>query len=211
MTTLNTLLWRNQGQTLTPELIVGIQANFDECLATGEPPLPVHGHWEAAPNLRPSSKTLVLDQHERVAQWVAERTGCSTHAWAGFGCLGLEEHGELVAGVVMESYTGRNANVHVAGVGRNWLNKNMLLTCFIYCFNYLGLKRLTGLVPASNKEALAFDLHLGFKHEFTMIDGAKDGDLEVLVMRREDCRFLSIADNPCQRDSVCTEVGRDAT
>ncbi len=211
MTDLATLLWRNQGQVLTPELIVGLQACYDEAMVTGEPPIPVPGDWLPAPNLRPSSKTLVLDQHERVAQWVAERTGCSTHAWAGFGCLGLEENGELVAGVVMESYTGRNANVHVAGVGRNWLNKNMLLTCFIYCFNYLGLKRLTGLVPASNKEALAFDLHLGFKHEFTMIDGAKDGDLEVLVMRREDCRFLSIADNPCQRDSVCTEVGRDAT
>ena len=190
MTTLNSLLWRNQGQVLTPELIVGIQANFDECLVTGEPPVPVPGDWLPAPHLRSSSKTLVLDQHERVAQWVAERTGCSAHAWAGFGCLGLEENGELVAGVVMESYTGRNANVHVAGVGRSWMNRNMLVTFFHYAFNHLGLQRLTGLVPASNPTALAFDLHLGFKHEYTMPDGAKDGDLHILCMRREDCRFL---------------------
>ncbi len=189
-TTLNRLLWRNQGQTLTPELIVGMQANFDECLATGEPPVPIPGNWIAAPNLRPSRKTLVLDQHERVAQWVAERAGASVHAWAGYVCLGLEEEGELVAGVVMESFTGRSANMHVAGVGRNWVNRNMLQTCFIYAFDHLGLQRLTGLVPASNTAALAFDLHLGFRHEYTLVDGAKDGDLHILCMRRADCRFL---------------------
>ncbi len=190
MTTLNSLLWRNQGQTLTPELIVGIQASFDECLVTGEPPVPIPGNWIAAPNLRPSRKTLVLDQHERVAQWVAERAGASVHAWAGYVCLGLEEEGELVAGVVMESFTGRSANMHVAGVGRNWLNRNMIQTCFIYAFDHLGLQRLTGLVPASNTAALAFDLHLGFRHEYTLVDGAKDGDLHILCMRRADCRFL---------------------
>ena len=190
MTDLAALLWRNQGQTLTPELIVGLQACYDEVMATGEPPIPVPGDWLPAPHLRPSRKTLVLDQHERVAQWVAARAGCSAHAWAGYVCLGLEDAGELVAGVVMESFTGRSANMHVAGVGRNWLNRNMLQTCFIYAFDHLGLQRLTGLVPASNTAALAFDLHLGFRHEYTLVDGAKDGDLHILCMRRADCRFL---------------------
>ena len=203
MSDLATLLWRNQGQVLTPELIVGLQACYDECLATGEPPVPVPGDWLPAPHLRPSSKTLVLDQHERVAQWVAERTGCSAHAWAGYVCLGLEDAtGMLVAGVVLESFTGRSANMHVAGVGRNWLNRNLINTCFLYVFNHLGLKRITGLVPSSNKVALEFDFHLGFRHEFTIVDGAKDGDLEVLVMRREDCRFLSIADNAGYRGTI---------
>ena len=191
MTDLATLLWRNQGQVLTPELIVGLQACYDEAMVTGEPPIPVPGDWLPAPNLRPSSKTLVLDQHERVAQWVAAQAGCSANAWAGYVCLGLEDAtGMLVAGVVLESLTGRSANMHVAGVGRNWMNRNMIQTCFLYVFKYLGLKRITGLVPASNQEALAFDLHLGFTLEHTMIDGAKDGDLHILGMRREDCRFL---------------------
>lgn len=191
MTDLATLLWRNQGQVLTPELIVGLQACYDEAMVTGEPPIPVPGDWLPAPNLRPSSKTLVLDQHERVAQWVAAQAGCSAHAWAGYVCLGLEDaDGMLVAGVVLESFTGRSANMHVAGVGKNWMNRNMLTTCFLYVFKHLGLQRLTGLVPASNTAALAFDLHLGFRHEYTLVDGAKDGDLHILCMRRADCRFL---------------------
>lgn len=189
--TLNELLWRNQGQVLTPELIVGIQVNFDESLVTGEPPIPIPGNWVAAENLRPSNKTLVLDQHERVATWVAARADCSVHAWAGYVCLGLEdESGKLIAGVVLESYNGRNANVHVAGIGRNWVNRNMLVTFFNYAFRHLKVERLTGLVPSTNHQALAFDKHLGFQWEATLKGAAKDGDLEILVMRREDCRYL---------------------
>lgn len=190
--TLEDILWRNRGQQLTPELIFGLLNSIvhaDE-LSTADPPISIPGDWVAAPNLKPSSKTLVLDQHKRVADWVAAQTNCSSHAWAGYVCLGLEEDGKLVAGVVLESYNGRNANAHIAGIGRNWMNRQMLLTFFIYVFNHLKLTRLTGLVPASNQAALAFDYHVGFKHEATLKDAAKDGDMEVLVMRREDCRYL---------------------
>ena len=192
MSPLYTLLVRNQGQVLTPELILGLthaHAAIDR-LATGEPPQPLDGPWVAAPNLRPSNRRLVLDEHERVATWVAEQAGCSVHAWAGYTCIGLEVDGRLTAGVVLESFTGRGANIHVAGVGKYWLNRNWLYSTFHYCFNVLHLKRLTGLVPASNQAALAFDQHIGFQYETTVVDGAADGDLIILRMRPEDCRYL---------------------
>ena len=195
---LHQILWRNQGQVLTPELIVGVLHGAELAESeplTASPPIPIPGDWVAAPNLRASNKRLVLDQHQRVADWVAQQTACSSHAWAGYVCLGLEDEQEkLIAGVVLEGYNGRNANVHIAGVGRHWLNRNMLTTFFHYCFNHLGLTRLTGLVPVSNAAALAFDLHAGFKLEYTMPDGARDGDLHILAMRREDCRFLPRVD-----------------
>ena len=187
------LLWRNQGNTLTPELIVGLLhgAEYVGTLSTASVPLPIAGDWEAAPNLRESPKRLVLDEHGRVAEWVAQQTGCSAAAWAGYVCLGLEDaQGMLIAGVVLEGYNGRNANVHLAGIGKHWLNRNMLTTFFHYAFNHLKLTRLTGLVPASNGAAMAFDLHAGFRPEAVLVDGAPDGDLYVLVMRREDCRYL---------------------
>lgn len=193
MSDLANLLWRNQGNTLTPELIVGLLhgAAYEPVLSTASIPQALHGEWVAAPNLRPSNKRLVQEQHQRIAEWVAAQTGCSAEAWAGYVCLGLEDStGMLVAGVVLESYNGRNANVHVAGVGRQWLNRNMLTSFFHYCFNHLKLMRLTGLVAASNGAALVFDKHLGFRYEATLVDAAPDGDLVVLVMRREDCRYL---------------------
>lgn len=190
--TLHDLLARNQGNVLTPELITGLtqHALYLERLTT-EVPEAVTDSWVAPDSLRPSNTRLVLDQHQRIADFVANLSGCSAEAWAGYVTLGLEtQAGELVAGIVLENYNGRNANVHVAGVGKHWLNRNLLVTFFSYCFDHLQLTRLTGLVAASNQAALTFDLHLGFRHEFTMRDGAKDGDLHILVMRRDDCRFL---------------------
>ena len=194
-TDLAALLWRNEGSRLTPELIVGLlhgAAYFEpQALSTATVPEPVPGDWVAAPSLRESHKRLVLDQHQRVAEWVARQTGCSAEAWAGYVCLGLEnEAGELLAGIVLESYNGRSANVHIAGVGRQWMNRNMLTTFFHYCFNHLQLKRLTGLTPASNAAALAFNRHLGFEVEYVMPDGAADGDLVIQVLRPENCRYI---------------------
>lgn len=193
MNPLADLLWRNEGNRLTPELIVGLLhgADYLDQLATGTAPTPIQGDWVAAPRLRESNKRLVLDQHQRVAEWVASQTGCSDAAWAGYVCLGLEnEAGELLAGIVLESYNDRSANVHIAGVGRQWMNRNMLVTFFHYCFNHLKLKRLTGLTPASNAPALAFNRHVGFEVEYVMPDGAPDGDLVIQVLRPENCRYI---------------------
>ena len=188
MTDLPTLLAPYLGQTLTPELVQ--QITDLTTLTTADVPEPIAGDWVAAPGVRPSPWRLVLDEHQRVAEWVAAQTDCSAHAWAGYVCVGLEKSGALVAGVVLESYNGRNANIHVAGVGKHWLSRNLLTTIFHYAFNHLKLKRLTGLVPASNVAALDFDRHIGFELEYVMPDGAKDGDLCILVMRPEQCRYL---------------------
>lgn len=191
MDTLDNILRRNLGQVLTPELVAGI-------LQSAGPPeleaaLPVRGAptdpqipaW--AP---PSHRRLVIDEHARIAQWVAERAGCDVHAWAGYVCIGVEQGDDLVAGVVLESFTGSNANIHVAGVGRHWLNRALLFTVFDYAFNQLGLRRLTGYVQANNANALRFDTHLGFVPEAVIRDGAPSGDVIVLAMYPETCRYL---------------------
>ena len=188
---LSNILHRNQGQVLTPELIAGIVLAMqqEERLVTGEPPMTLPTGYTPTVPLRPSNKRLVLDDHPRVAAFVAQQTDSDMN-WIGYFGLGLELDGELVAGVIIESYTGRNANIHVAGIGKHWLNRNYLAVVFDFCFNRLGLQRLTGLVEADNAAALRFDTHLGFKHEYTMPDGGRHGDLHILCMRREDCRYL---------------------
>ena len=185
------ILHRNQGQVLTPELIAGIvlATQQEERLAAALPPIALPSGYVPSFPLRPSDKRLVLDDHPRVAAFVAQQAGCEM-TWAGYFGIGLEQDGELVAGVILESYTGRNANIHVAGIGKHWLNRNFLLTVFDFCFNRLGLQRLTGLVEADNAAALRFDTHLGFRLEYTMPDGGRHGDCHILVMRREDCRYL---------------------
>lgn len=138
----------------------------------------------------PAASVLITDQHARIADWVATRTGCDAHTWAGYVCFGLERDGELRVGVVFEGFTGTSANIHAAAVNAHAFTRAFFEVVFGYAFNQLKLKRLTGLVSAKNAAALRFDRHLGFEDEAVLKDGCEDGDVIVLVMRPETCRFL---------------------
>lgn len=182
------LLWRNQGAVLTPELVMGLCLGLDSILSQ---PVASSVPSTQAPDYQGADHPrLVADDRVRVARWVAERVG-QHELWSGFGAIGLaDREGHLVAGFVVEGLTGTNAFVHIAGEGRRWLNKSFLFACFDYVFNQIGLKRITGMVPVANKDALRFDKHLGFIEEFVIKDGNPSGDVAVLGMRREDCRWL---------------------
>lgn len=134
-------------------------------------------------------KQVIVGQDERVGPWVCERTGGTWIPGRG-STIGLEEDGELIAGTLYEDYNGANVNVHLAGIGKKWLNREFLWFCFYYPFEQLKVKRLTGIVPSCNDDAMRFDLHIGFRHETTLKDAHPKGDIHILVMRREDCRWL---------------------
>jgi RimJ/RimL family protein N-acetyltransferase len=103
--------------------------------------------------------------------------------------IGLDRDGELIAGVLYDNFNGKSVCMHVAGVG-NWLNRDFLRVCFDYPFNQMKVGKLIGLVDSGNAKALKFDRHLGFVSEALIKDAGKTGDLHILTMTREQCRFL---------------------
>jgi RimJ/RimL family protein N-acetyltransferase len=182
------ILWRNQGNLLTPELVAGLLQGvayaLDRPANTGDV-----GSVDPAMYDAPGPRMVVHDQ-ARVATWVAAQIGMGT-PFSGYGAIGLEDaDGNMTAGFVIENFTDTNATCHIAGVGRRWLSRPFLFACFDYAFRQLGLKRLTGFVSAANHDALRFDRHLGFEDEFVIKDGCADGDVIMLVMWRDKCRFL---------------------
>ena len=135
---------------------------------------------------------MIVFDADRIGPWVCERAGGTWVKGRGTA-IGLEDgsSGELLAGVLYDDWNGANVNMHVAAVpGRKWLNREFLRVCFDYPFNQLHVKRVTGLVASVNLDAMRFDLHLGFKLEATLKDAHPEGDMNILVMRREDCRWL---------------------
>jgi hypothetical protein len=102
--------------------------------------------------------------------------------------------GNLRGGVVYSGYTGRGGSVgmHAAGLDPRWISRDLLWVCFDYPFNQLAVKKIFGQVPASKPDVLDFDLALGFKYVTTIEDVYPDGDMILLAMYREDCRFLRI-------------------
>jgi RimJ/RimL family protein N-acetyltransferase len=100
--------------------------------------------------------------------------------------------GELLGGVIFTDYTRASITVHMAGFVKNWANRDLIWCVFHYAFEQLGVKKIFGQVPASNEEALQIDLKLGFSIETRVKDVFVDGDLIVVSMYRDQCRWLKL-------------------
>jgi len=108
-----------------------------------------------------------------------------------YQAIGLERDGEIAAAVIFNLYSGADVAMHVAAVpGRRWLVREYIKACFGYPFLQLGVRRISGFVPAKNLEARRFDEHLGFKYEGIMRHALPDDDVIVYGMIREHCRWL---------------------
>ena len=134
--------------------------------------------------------TLVYGQEDRLLPWAAARNGVSGFRRDAYA-IGLERDGDLCAVVVFDDFSECNVNMHIASDGtKRWMNKDLLIAAFAYPFVQLGLRRVTGLVPSRNAQALSFDEHLGFVREGLCRHGFPDDDMVVLGLLRADCRFI---------------------
>lgn len=132
---------------------------------------------------------LVFDQVDRVGAWVAQQVN-QLSSWGSFYALGIEQDGEIVAGVVVNNFNGANATCHIAVLKPVKLLPKLIYHACDYAFNHCRLKRLTGMVPTNEPKVIEFDKHIGFEEEFVMKDGAPGADMMVLVMRHDNCRWL---------------------
>lgn len=132
---------------------------------------------------------LIYGDEARLLSWASERIGLTFRADA---CtIGLERDGELAAVVVYDTFSQADCCMHVASDGtRAWMTKALLLAAFAYPFLQLRLRRVTGMVPAKNTQAMAFDEHIGFVREGYHPKALPDDDLVSLGLLRENCRFI---------------------
>ena len=135
------------------------------------------------------SSRILLGANERVCAWMQER-GAGTVYHPRSQCIGYLRDGKLIAGVMYEGWNNATIWMHVAGEGKNWLNKEFLKVAFDYPFRQLGAKVIVGLVASTNLEAQKFDEHVGFTKLAVIPDGHRSGDLWIYTLRREDCRWL---------------------
>lgn len=133
---------------------------------------------------------MIVVGGDELCRWVAERTGGAYYSGSG-SSIGLLKDGAIVAGVLYDNFTGKAVQMHVASDGsRKWMNREYLRTCFDYPFRQLGVNKVIGIVDSTNTDALRFDQHLGFVTEAVIKDAGKHGDLHILSMTRQQCRFL---------------------
>lgn len=125
---------------------------------------------------------------------ICEAAGSCFNPLADVSIARLTPEGKLMGGVVYNGYTGKGGSIglHYAGFHPRWFSRDMLFVCFDYPFNQLGVKKIFGQVPASNAQAIKVNLHMGFVPEKVIKDVYPDGDMLLVAMYREQCRFLNL-------------------
>lgn len=137
-----------------------------------------------------TTSQLIYGQEDRLLPWAQERIGLGPFRRDAYS-IGLEKDGVIVSVAVFDNFSTADCHVHLASDGsKAWMNKAYLLAAFAYPFTQLGLRRLTGVVPAKNAAALAFDEHIGFVREGYCPHALPDDDIVILGMLRENCRFI---------------------
>jgi RimJ/RimL family protein N-acetyltransferase len=102
--------------------------------------------------------------------------------------IGLERDGELIAGVLYDSYNGQNVWMHIGAMpGTHWATREFIFTVLYHPFITMGCRRVGAYIESSNTVARRFVEHVGFKVEATLSRAAHDGgDITLYVMWRED-------------------------
>jgi L-amino acid N-acyltransferase YncA len=113
-------------------------------------------------------------------------------------CLGQVINGELRACVVYCNFQGKSCQTHICSTGKHWMSKEYLWAMFDYPFEKLGLKVILAVIAGSNEKSLKLSRKLGFKDVAKIPDAHDDGDLVILTMRPDECRWLTLgARNGC--------------
>ena len=135
-------------------------------------------------------RKVVTDNQPHLRGWITGVLGMQFSPYATF--IGQEIDGEVKAVVAFDNILDKSCQMHTAAIVPNWISKDLLWACFDYPFNKLGVKVILASVASTNEEALKLDRHLGFVDKAYIEDAHLDGDLVILAMRRENCRWLGI-------------------
>ena len=127
--------------------------------------------------------SLVLDDPQRVADWVGEQMGHAAPTVD--AAIGLEIDGKLVSGVYFDCLGGNNVFAHIAGRP----SKGLLTAVAVYVFEQLELDRMTFQVPANNARACAFVAGMGASMEAVLLDGHARGTSLLLFSLWKDSPF----------------------
>jgi RimJ/RimL family protein N-acetyltransferase len=123
-----------------------------------------------------------------VAKWVMSgiENGNYVEGMQAIGCI---KDNQIIAGVVFEN---QNKNA-MWGHQRIISPPTRQFWAWVADFIYIqaGCKRFSATVEASNEKAIKLNKHIGFEIEATLIDAGHNGDLHIMTLWKDNCRFLN--------------------
>ena len=105
-------------------------------------------------------------------------------------CIGQEKDGKLIAVVGYNNLAQNSCQIHVASTDVYWLNKDLLFAIFDYPFNKLKVKVILAPIYKDNYKSLNLCRKLGFEQVADIPYGHPEGDLILVAMKRNQCKWL---------------------
>lgn len=124
-----------------------------------------------------------VDDYPRITAFLSERLG--SVFFEPYTCLGLEEDGKIVAGMLFNNFTGND--IHVSVAGSRW-TRRFLRVLGLYLFHQLRVDRFTGITE--QQDVVDIVERLGGRVEGVMRNHFGPGrDGIVLGVLREEYRY----------------------
>ena len=130
-------------------------------------------------------------QGDSVGRWIASRLEASFDGNSEVA-IGLQIRGEMAAGVIYEQWNGKSVVCHIVF---DRITRRFLGEAFRYAFDVCGASKIIGPVWSDNQRALGMVAKLGFREEARIRDATPEGDIVLMTMVREQCRFLEWGTN----------------
>lgn len=101
------------------------------------------------------------------------------------------DDGTIKWAVIYDGYEPEGSiHIHIAIDNPKYVTRQAISAVFEYPFYQLGVKKVLGIVNSENHNALTFDLRLGFQIEHVIKDAYDRGDMYILSMTLEQCRWI---------------------
>ena len=108
----------------------------------------------------------------------------------GTACIGVEKDGELIGMAAYNNVTPVLCQFHVTSKTPYWVTRDLLYKMFDYPFNKLKVKVILAPICKDNEKSLNFGRKLGFRQVADIPYAHPDGDLIVMAMKRDQCKWL---------------------
>jgi RimJ/RimL family protein N-acetyltransferase len=131
---------------------------------------------------------ITTDNQSELRDWLSEKGDFNYPKET--QCIGQLRNGNLIAVVGFNNFSENLCQIHVAASEDYWINKALLNATFDYPFNKLKVKVILAPISKTNDKSLNLCRKLGFEQVADIPYGHPKGDLIVMAMKRNQCKWL---------------------
>ena len=133
-------------------------------------------------------RQIVTENQSYFREWLSE-VGKYDYS-QNTACIGQEKDGKLIVVVGYNNFLPNSCQMHIASTDVLWPTKDFLFAVFDYPFNKLKVKVIIAPICKDNVKSLNLCRKLGFEQVADIPYGHPDGDLIIVTMKRNQCKWL---------------------